>query len=80
MMRNNVRRTIAGGVLVDLSATATIGRSPADVNEYVAGPTRDVNWRTGTTDSGTRSEGPLGTSKRMELTRETRRQTLRALH
>ncbi len=58
--RNTVRRTIPGGVPMDMSATTTIARSPEDVYDYVKDPTRDVNWRTGITDSGMRSDGPAG--------------------
>lgn len=33
---------------------------PEDVFDYVADVTRDVNWRTGITSSGIRSDGPIG--------------------
>lgn len=45
---------------MDMSATTLIRRSPEDVLEYVTDVARDANWRTGITDSGLRSEGPVG--------------------
>ena len=43
-----------------MDATTTIARPVETVWAYVGDPTNDVNWRTGITESGMHSDGPVG--------------------
>ena len=43
-----------------MDATTTIARPVETVWAYVSDATNDVNWRTGLTESGMHSDGPLG--------------------